>query len=283
MSLSCAATAAESLAVISVALTLVGFWVVEMQTDEEFMQSYMYCGIDKVWLKASYTSGLRPHTLVASGTKSSCRPICIVSSTRCVCVRACVRAVCVCVCVRARVYRRDADSIVASVRCVSVCVYRERERERERCRRTKSSCGAICGVCVCVCVCLYVHVNVYVCMYVCMYIYMYIYANGRRFMQSYMYCGIGKVCVCVCIQRERERERERDADGRRVHAELRIVASRCVCVCVCSAMQRHTVTLHTHKLHAHVCAELHGTCIVARERYIYTERQRKTERECVYI
>ena len=67
MSLSCAATAAESLAVISVALTLVGFWVVEMQTDEEFMQSYMYCGIDMVWLKASYTSSLRPHTLVASG------------------------------------------------------------------------------------------------------------------------------------------------------------------------------------------------------------------------
>ncbi len=43
------ATAAESLAVISVALTLVSFWVVEMRTDEDFLQSYMYCGIDKVY------------------------------------------------------------------------------------------------------------------------------------------------------------------------------------------------------------------------------------------
>jgi len=42
------ASAAEGFAIVSVALTLVGFWVVNYRTDNEFLQAYMFCGRNKV-------------------------------------------------------------------------------------------------------------------------------------------------------------------------------------------------------------------------------------------
>jgi len=38
------ASAAEGFAIVSVALTLVGFWVINYRTDNEFLQAYMVCG-----------------------------------------------------------------------------------------------------------------------------------------------------------------------------------------------------------------------------------------------
>ena len=38
------ASAAEGFAIVSVALTLVGFWVINFRTDNEFLQAYMICG-----------------------------------------------------------------------------------------------------------------------------------------------------------------------------------------------------------------------------------------------
>lgn len=48
------ASAAEGFAIVSVALTLVGFWVVEYQTDSEFLQAYMLCGRSAALFEAPY-------------------------------------------------------------------------------------------------------------------------------------------------------------------------------------------------------------------------------------
>lgn len=48
------ASAAEGFAIVSVALTLVGFWVVEFQTDNEFLQAYMMCGRNSALFEPPY-------------------------------------------------------------------------------------------------------------------------------------------------------------------------------------------------------------------------------------
>ena len=49
------ASAAEGFAIISVALTLLGFWVVEYRTDVEFLQAYMFCGRNQMlWNEPPY-------------------------------------------------------------------------------------------------------------------------------------------------------------------------------------------------------------------------------------
>eukprot|EP00918_Siedleckia_nematoides_P075096 GHVU01164233.1.p1 GENE.GHVU01164233.1~~GHVU01164233.1.p1 ORF type:complete len:382 (+),score=54.87 GHVU01164233.1:99-1148(+) len=40
-------SAAEGFAIVSIAMTLLGFWVVEFRVDNEFLQAYMFCGRDK--------------------------------------------------------------------------------------------------------------------------------------------------------------------------------------------------------------------------------------------
>lgn len=51
------ASAAEGFAIVSVALTLVGFWVINFRTDNEFLQAYMICsgsGRRETLLEAPY-------------------------------------------------------------------------------------------------------------------------------------------------------------------------------------------------------------------------------------